>query len=46
MTDIKQTLNERGKRYGSFKGHAEVAQRLKVVEIGRASCRERVSCCV
>jgi hypothetical protein len=31
MTDIKQTLNERGKRYGSFKGHAEVSQRLKVV---------------
>lgn len=31
MTDIKQTLNERGKRYGSFKGHAEVSQRLKAV---------------
>lgn len=31
MTDIKQTLNERGARYGSFKGHAEVAQRLKAV---------------
>jgi hypothetical protein len=31
MSDIKQTLNERGKRYGSFKGHAEVTQRFKIV---------------
>ena len=29
--DIKQTLEERGKRYGSFKGHAEVTQTLKQV---------------
>jgi hypothetical protein len=30
MSDIKQTLNERGARYGSFKGHSDVSQRLKV----------------
>ena len=29
--NIKQTLEERGKRYGSFKGHAEVTQTLKQV---------------
>lgn len=41
MTDIKQTLNERGKRYGSFKGHAEVAQRLKVVVQEELETREK-----
>jgi hypothetical protein len=30
-TDIDQTLNERGARYGTFTGHAEIAQRLKAV---------------
>ena len=29
MTDITNTLSERGKRYGEFKGHAEVTQQLK-----------------
>ena len=29
MTDITNTLAERGKRYGEFKGHAEVTQALK-----------------
>jgi hypothetical protein len=29
MADIKKTLDERGARYGSFKGHAEVTQKLK-----------------
>ena len=29
MTDITNTLAERGKRYGEFKGHAEVTQDLK-----------------
>jgi hypothetical protein len=28
-TDINKTLDERGKRYGKFIGHAEVAQGLK-----------------
>jgi hypothetical protein len=41
MTDIKQTLNERGKRYGSFKGHAEVSQRLKVVVQEELETREK-----
>jgi len=27
--DIQETLNERGKRYGSFKKHAAIAQDLK-----------------
>jgi len=29
--DINTTLNERGKRYGTFKDHAEISQRLKGV---------------
>lgn len=29
MTDVKATLAERGNRYGSFDGHAEIAQQLK-----------------
>ena len=31
MADIKKTLDERGARYGSFKGHAEVTQKLKQI---------------
>lgn len=30
MTDIRKTLKERGKRYGSFPGNAAIAQRLKL----------------
>ena len=41
MSDIKQTLNERGKRYGSFKGHAEVSQRLKLVIFEELEKREK-----
>jgi len=29
--DIKETLAERGARYGSFKTHADIAQHLKAV---------------
>lgn len=29
MPDISQTLAERGSRYGEFKDHAEISQRLK-----------------
>ena len=29
MADITETLQERGKRYGVFKGHAEITQALK-----------------
>jgi hypothetical protein len=31
MNDIDNTLAERGKRYGTFKGHAKITQRLKAV---------------
>lgn len=31
MPDIDSTLTERGKRYGTFAGHAEVSQQLKEV---------------
>jgi hypothetical protein len=30
-TDIDTTLDERGARYGTFKGHAEISQYLKGV---------------
>jgi hypothetical protein len=29
MTDIADTLKERGKRYGDFKGHARITQDIK-----------------
>lgn len=29
MTDIAATLEQRGKRYGSFQGHADVTQKIK-----------------
>ena len=41
MADIKQTLDERGKRYGSFKGHAEVTQKLKIVIFEELEKREK-----
>lgn len=31
MTDVDATLAERGKRYGEFKDHAQLSQRLKAV---------------
>lgn len=31
MTDITQTLTERGSRYGKFKDHARIAQDLKAI---------------
>lgn len=31
MSDIDATLADRGKRYGDFKTHAEITQRLKEV---------------
>jgi hypothetical protein len=30
-TDINNTLNERGSRYGKFTGHAQITQDLKIV---------------
>lgn len=32
--DLDTTLTERGSRYGTFAGHAEIAQRLKGVYMG------------
>lgn len=29
MNDLQQILTERGDRYGTFQGHAEIAQQLK-----------------
>jgi len=31
MTDITETLKERGSRYGSFESHAEITQDLKLI---------------
>lgn len=31
MTNINQTLAQRGSRYGSFTGHAEITQNLKTL---------------
>lgn len=31
MIDVDETLAERGKRYGTFEGHAEISQQLKAV---------------
>jgi len=31
MAEIKETLTERGNRYGSFTGHANITQNLKSV---------------
>ena len=31
MTDVNAILDERGSRYGSFAGHAEITQSLKDV---------------
>ena len=29
MDTVEQTLNDRGKKYGAFSGHASITQRLK-----------------
>jgi len=42
MTDVNTTLDERGKRYGSFMGHAQVTQRLKTVIITELRLRGTV----
>lgn len=40
MTDIAQTLNDRGKRYGDFGKHASVSQAIKAALF---DCRHRDS---
>jgi len=42
MTDITQTLTERGKRYGTFTGHADVTQKLKDVIRSELGTRGKV----
>lgn len=42
MTDIDETLAQRGNRYGVFKGHAEVTQRLKRVLAEELAKRDKV----
>jgi hypothetical protein len=39
---IHEILNERGKRYGKFKNHAEISQRLKYVVADALSNRKGV----
>lgn len=42
MTDtITDTLTERGKRYGTFIGHAEVTQALKGILINHANAHDK-----
>lgn len=43
MADIAETLQERGSRYGSFVGDAQVAQELKTVLKDTASRNPRLS---
>jgi hypothetical protein len=41
-TDINSTLDERGKRYGDFLGHAECTQHLKDVIISHLASRDKM----
>lgn len=44
-TDITNTLEERGSRYGKFKDHAEVTQKLKfIIRIHMGSRYDRLEC--
>ena len=44
MSDVEATLGERGKRYGSFDGHALVTQDLKrVIAISLAARNKRLN---
>jgi len=44
-SDVSTTLAERGNRYGEFKGHAEVTQRLKAVVETELAIRGRLLAC-
>lgn len=37
MESVEQTLDQRGKRYGEFLGHAEITQALKLVMTGTST---------
>jgi hypothetical protein len=43
---IQETLSDFDKYLGSFFGDSILAPAAKIFKIGRASCRERVSCSV
>jgi hypothetical protein len=40
MSDITTTLQERGRRYGKFTGHAQITQELKHVIFNAAETRQ------
>ena len=40
MTEINSILDERGKRYGSFVGHAQITQGIKYILSGTIGCGE------
>jgi signal-transduction protein with cAMP-binding, CBS, and nucleotidyltransferase domain len=42
MNDITETLTERGERYGTFAGHAEVSQGLKRYMANELAKRNKV----
>jgi hypothetical protein len=37
MTDINEILKERGERYGTFNGHADISQRFKRIMVASPS---------
>lgn len=43
MTDIDKTLAERGERYGSFDGHAQITQDLKHIMHGTFNWNHRLT---
>ena len=43
MTDIDKTLAERGERYGSFDGHAQITQDLKRVMHNTSNWKTRLN---
>ena len=41
VTDVRETLDERGVRYGKFKGHAQVTQAIKRVMADHARAHDK-----
>lgn len=42
MTDINETLKERGSRYGDYRGHAEVSQAIKSILYSALATNENI----
>lgn len=42
MTDINETLKERGSRYGDYRGHAEVSQAIKNILYSALATNENI----